>query len=161
MRFGARLLATVVLVLMASNAVAVEVPDLTVNRTYYDVSGRTGRALKQQMDKLGPNGFWAYTKWQVKWTAACRVSVIISYTRPRLTDRNQVPLSLRHQWDRMIADLRKHEAGHAQHGISAGAEIAQANCTSAQTIIHKWSREDKAYDARTHHGRTQGVTLND
>jgi len=95
MRFGARLLATVVLVLMASNAVAVEVPDLTVNRTYYDVSGRTGRALKQQMDKLGPNGFWAYTKWQVKWTAACRVSVIISYKRSFTNGRARTKLMMR------------------------------------------------------------------
>lgn len=144
--------------LLAGPALAAS-PTEKITTTYYDVTGRTADELKKQMAKKGPNGFWAYTRWYVRWSGDCEVELEISYTFPRLADRNRVPLPMRSRWDAMIAKLTAHEEQHGQHGRSAATEILAAQCSNAKTIVRKWAAEDKAYDARTSHGLSEGVKL--
>lgn len=132
-----------------------------VSHDYYEIEGKTGRQLKHQMRELGPKGFWAYTRWHVKWSSDCIVSLTVSYTYPRLKDRAQVPLSLRMQWDKMMKTLEEHEIGHAEHGFTAAHEIKDAECKGAKKIVQKWAQEDKKYDKQTKHGKTQGLFLAD
>ncbi len=134
-------------------------PDIVVRRTYYDVSGRTASELKRDMQKSSSNGFWAFTRWQVSWSASCHVTVSITMHLPRLRDRAQVSLPLRNRWDRMIANLRLHESGHAQNALNAGRAVLAADCQDPKTIVQKWMENDKVYDEATGHGRSQGVTL--
>ena len=135
-------------------------PAVTVNSTYYAITGTTSAELKAQMKSLGPQGYWAYTTWNVNWTGNCRVSLKISYTYPRWTNQGSAPPALRAAWNQMMTNLRTHEEGHGQHGKNAAKEIEQSHCRSdPKTITQKWAAQDKTYDAQTNHGRTQGVVL--
>ncbi len=136
-------------------------PFVSVERSYYDIAGKTGRALKHQMREKSPKGYWAYTRWNVHWTSDCDVAVTVRYTFPRIKDRAQVPLIIRKRFDRMLEKLVAHEEGHAEHGFAAAREIIAAECKGAKKITSKWAQEDKAYDKATDHGRKQGVQLAD
>jgi predicted secreted Zn-dependent protease len=144
--------------LMAGSAPSAP-PTERITTTYYDVTGSTAEELKKQMARKGPKGFWAYTNWYVSWSGDCKVELEISYTFPRLADRNRVPLPMRSRWDAMLANLIAHEEQHGQHGRSAAEEVLAAECNDAKSIVKKWAAEDKAYDKRTSHGLTEGVKL--
>lgn len=140
-------------------APALNEPTVKVKETYYKVFGRTGRDLKTEMRRKGPKGFWAYTRWHVRWSSDCRIVLEINYTFPELADRAKVPLTLRLEWDKMMERLVAHERGHGEHGRTAVQEMARAHCENAKAIIDKWAAEDKKYDNDTHHGASQGVVL--
>ena len=136
-------------------------PSLRVNTKYYSISGTTAAQLKAQMRSKGPKGKWAYTKWYVRWSGNCRLSVSISYTYPRWANNSQASRPLQQSWHRMMARLRVHERGHARHGINAATEIERAGCKgNPASITSKWARQDKIYDRQTRSGITQGVVLN-
>ena len=59
----------------------------------------------------------------------------------------------------MISVMRRHEERHGQHSINAGREIEQVGCKGGAAILRKWRQQDRAYDARTQHGKTEGVFL--
>ncbi len=127
---------------------------------HYDIKGKTTQQLKAQMWNKGPNGYWAYVNWYVNWkTRSCRVSLKIKYTYPRWVNINQAPKSTQRKWRRMISALKKHEKGHARHGVEAAREINRNNCRNPQATIDKWAAQDKIYDQRTKHGLIQGVRL--
>jgi len=127
---------------------------------YYPITGRTSRQLINQMRRKGPQGYWAFARWYVRWSGTCRTSVRITYTFPRWVDKNRAPASLRKAWDRMIRNLKRHERGHGQHGINAAREIEKSRCRfDPKRITRKWAAQDKIYDRRTRHGITQGVRL--
>ncbi len=132
-----------------------------IRETTYAVAGTTARALRRAMRETGPKGYWAYTRWRVRWSSDCEVRLTISYTFPELADRAAVPLPLRQNWDAMLVALKAHEQRHGDHGRQAAAEILAAGCKGAKAIIRRWSREDGRLDARTRHGRTEGVLLRD
>ncbi len=134
-------------------------PEVNLVTRYYDVSGKSARALRSQMKSLGPDGYWADTHWRVNWSSSCEVDVTITYYFPRLVGRAGVPLPLRRRWDKMMAALTAHERGHAEHGLHAAREVEDQNCRNAPEITAKWSRADKTYDRTTRHGKTQGVHL--
>jgi len=135
-------------------------PTVTVNTTHYDIQGKNADQLKRQMKRLGPNGFWAYTSWYIRWSGSCAVSLEIDYTYPRWTDRDSAPSRLRERWDRMLTNLTLHEEGHGQIGLDAAREIHDTQCEGDPTkIIDKWVRYEKKYDKETRHGAGQGVTL--
>ncbi len=124
---------------------------------YYNIQGTTAGQLKAQMKRKGPQGHWAYSKWWVSWSSGCRVTVKLTYTFPKWTNSHKAPKSLRKSWKRMIKRLWIHERGHGQHGINAGRKIKKSGCRNPKKIIDKWAAQDKIYDRRTGHGRTQGV----
>ena len=65
-----------------------------------DKDGNDGRCLKidrdfttgqlefwrEEMRRKGPDGFWAYTRWYIKWSRECSVRLTITY--PASTGRN-------------------------------------------------------------------------
>ena len=92
----------------------------------YAITGRTGAALLDAMDRRGPkHGFLtraiAQTRYTVSWTidwgetrTACRVEELdgkltITYTYPT---RRGLPPSLERRWARFLAGVRKHEETH-------------------------------------------------
>jgi predicted secreted Zn-dependent protease len=141
-------------------SLAVAEPAVTIRTTYYPITGATGDELKSQMRENGPQGYWAYTRWHVRWTGNCRVSVEISYTYPRWTNQDQAPAVLQAAWKAMISSLQSHEEGHAQHGRNAAQEVEKSGCQGDPTAnTRKWAEQDKVYDAETNHGLKQGVVL--
>ncbi len=100
------------------------------------------------------------TRWDVRWTSGCDVSVNVVYTIPRHVNPAAMSADLRARFDLMIASLMAHERQHGQHGIAAAKEIRRAGCSGAQKIIRKYVAADRELDRRTRHGRNTGVRLN-
>ena len=135
-------------------------PAVTVITNYYAIEGNTAGDLRRDMNRKGPKGFWAYTNWYVNWSATCHVSLRIVYTLPRWRDRDMAPEELRLKWDTFLSHLIAHENGHATHGRNAASEIDKSRCSSSPgTIVRRWANQDRVYDAKTGHGRTQGVAF--
>ncbi len=135
-------------------------PSIKTQTKYYSVQGTNFQELKQQMNRKGPSGYWAYARWDVRWTGKCKLSVTLKYTYPKWTNISAAPKSTQKAWKRMMTALKKHEQGHGQHGINAAREIEKHGCgKNSNAIISKWGRQDKKYDAQTRHGITQGVKL--
>ncbi len=132
-----------------------------VVKNYYDVKGNTGYALKQQMKRNGPKGYWAYTTWRVKWTSNCIVNLKITYTYPRLANRETAPKQVVKNWDNMMKYLIAHEEGHGNHGIQAAKQISENKCRNGSKITKRWPTEDKLFDKRTNHGANEGIALAD
>jgi predicted secreted Zn-dependent protease len=151
--------ACLALILQSAGQASSAEPTVEVNVEYYNVSGASGRQLKKQMKSLGPNGYWAYTRWRIHWSADCKVKLTVNYTFPRLANRDAVPLPLRQNWDAMVVALKAHEEKHGGFGRGAANEISKADCKGAKGIIRKWSRKDDLLDSATVHGRTEGVVL--
>lgn len=125
----------------------------------YRVDATTANQILAQMNQRGPNGYWAYTSWYVRWTGNCQVSVEINYTMPKHVNEAALPANLRARWEAMVNALVAHERKHGQHGINAANEIAAAGCKNGDAIIRKWANADKVLDQRTTHGKTEGVVF--
>ena len=134
-------------------------PTVKIKQTTYRIHGTTAKQILAQMKQHGPNGYWAYTDWYVRWTGSCRVSVEIDYKVPKHTNEAALPANLRARWKAMVAALVKHEHEHGQHGINAANEIAAAGCLNGDAIIKKWANEDTRLDKRTRHGKKEGVVF--
>ena len=143
-----------------TGAFAFAEPKVTVIEKTYGVNANTAQGLVLQMSTRGPVGYWAFTRTNVAWRGYCEVSVRIRYTMPVHTNPDRMSPELRAHWDRMITAMRRHEEMHGQHAINAAREIEQAGCKNGMAILGKWRRADRDLDARTRHGRTQGVHLN-
>lgn len=134
-------------------------PSVSESWSYYSVTGSDLPTLRREMAAKGPNGYWAYAEWYVKWSASCRVSVKLTYTMPALSDGSDLSPRDRGKWDSMITALKAHEEQHGAHGLAAGREIEAANCVKPRRIIRKWNQADKRLDRETDHGARTGVTL--
>ncbi|WP_371224842.1 DUF922 domain-containing protein [Roseovarius sp. 2305UL8-3] len=144
---------------LALTAPANAEPRIIVIEQTYPVDATTARGLVRQMSTRGRIGFWAFTRGWVSWKGQCEVTVKIRYTLPEHTNPGAMSPELRAKWERMKTAMRRHEERHGQHSINAGREIEQAGCRGGNAILRKWRQQDKAYDARTRHGRTEGVIL--
>ena len=134
-------------------------PTIKTTFKYYDIKGDTAKELKRQMKRKGPNGFWAYARWNVRWSSRCKVSVSIKITMPRWKNMSDGSAALQKKWKRMVTVLRIHELNHGKHGINAAKEIVAKNCKNPKKAIRKWAKQDKLYDKKTAHGRKEGVRL--
>jgi predicted secreted Zn-dependent protease len=157
---GPRLALIVVLASWFIGTTALAAPKVTEKMKTYAVDATTAVRLKQQMRNRGPKGYWGYTAWFVRWSAACKVQVEVTYTMPRHINPAAMPPKLRKSFDTMVANLMTHERQHGQHGIDAAYEIDRANCIGGQAIIKKYNRIDIEFDRRTNHGGRDGVVLN-
>ena len=156
---------------------------------YYDVHGRTLAELRADMRRLGPkvadSSFVGETRSPMRWswrtessngTCSIRdvtVSVNAQITLPRWTPPADTEPGLAPEWNRFIAALETHEAGHKDISAKAGSEIvtrlrglsglcSQLNTRAndvARTIVDKASDDQKRYDATTRHGLTQGTAF--
>lgn len=158
-RKRARFIVVVLLILGASTISAFANPTVKTNWSTYSVTATGVDQILRQMQQKGPNGFWAYTRWYVRWTGSCQVSLEISYTMPKHTKRGAMPPHIRAAWDRMIAALRAHEEQHGAHGINAAHELVRNGCRNGNAIVAKWAEQDRIYDRLTGHGRSEGVVF--
>jgi predicted secreted Zn-dependent protease len=142
-----------------TGALAFAEPNVKVTERSYIVDATTTQGLIFQMSTRGPLGFWAFTRTNVAWRGQCEVTVKIRHTLPVHSRPDQMPPDVRSDWERMTTALRRHEEKHGQHAINAGREIEQAGCVGGIATLRKWRGPDRALDARTNHGRTEGVFL--
>lgn len=158
---------------------------------YYSVTGATLGEIRQSIrqsrpwkDRLAVDGF---TDWRVNWrfsvmpiAGGCRCSsfstqTTIVTTLPLWTPPTNALDSVIRTWTNYIVALGRHEAGHAQMALAAGAELhrrarelgAGTDCDSlkatltglGEKVVAEYRQQDKEYDERTRHGATQGATL--
>jgi predicted secreted Zn-dependent protease len=69
---GPRLALIVVLASWFIGTTALAAPKVTETMKTYAVDATTAVGLKQQMRNRGPKGYWGYTAWFVRWSAACK-----------------------------------------------------------------------------------------
>jgi predicted secreted Zn-dependent protease len=187
------LLASSLLLFLSPAGLAFANPAIKFSTTYYDIVGHTVSELAKQMDLLGPkdeggagNGaadtLWAVdTQWTDRYGASycravgARVSATIRYRFPRWTNEGDADATMRAEWERFMAALRTHEAGHAQHGEDAARAVEKAllalpggaSCEAVDAeaaavtnrIIDSYQALDVEYDRVTQHGIVQGTTL--
>jgi predicted secreted Zn-dependent protease len=108
----------------AEASVSVKVKTVT-----YKISGKTGDALLEQMDRRGPkHGFMthaiaqtSYTvSWNIDWRSdgrRCRVAnaaavLSVTYNFPEVS--NAMPADLKRRWARFMAGVHKHEETHGR-----------------------------------------------
>lgn len=132
-------------------------PKITEKIKHYTASGTTVDAIRNSMNKNGPNGFWGFTEWYVRWSGSCKVSVTVDYTMPKLDTSQNIPRDVKAKFDVFYAKLLKHEKNHGLHGITAAREIEADKCKNSHAIIKKFNRKDLDYDKRTRHGRSEGI----
>lgn len=150
---------TLVLVLAASFAGAAPKTSETVK--YYTVSGTNLATLRSEMERLGPEGFWGYTRWWITWSRDCEIDLEITITMPQLDPSANLSQRDKRVWDAMIGALLRHEQMHAEHGRQAAAEMVASECEAPRRVIRKWAERDRILDRDTQHGTTQGVVLPD
>ena len=149
----------VFLCLLMTTPAVVAKPKVSTKTKTYIVDATTLAGLRKQLNQKGPHGHWAYTEWYVRWTGSCKLSVEITYTLPKHKNPGKLDPDVRKRWKAMVRALTKHEHNHGDHGIRAAREIEKAKCANGDAIIKKWNGQDKAYDLRTNHGKTEGVVL--
>ncbi|WP_298295485.1 DUF922 domain-containing protein [uncultured Litoreibacter sp.] len=140
-------------------APAFAAPKITEQTKTYPVSATTATGLKAEMERRGPKGFWAYTSWNIRWTAGCAVRVKVVYTLPKHKNPSAMSPAVRKAFDAMLAALVDHEKQHGANGINAAREIDRAGCNGGQRIIRKYNKADRDLDRRTNHGAKTGVIL--
>jgi predicted secreted Zn-dependent protease len=101
------------------------------------------------------------------------VSVNAQITLPRWTPPPDTEPGLATEWKRFLAALETHEAGHKDISAKAGSAIVDrlrgmsGLCSQistrandiARVIVERAGEEQKAYDAATRHGLTQGTSF--
>lgn len=126
----------------------------------------------------------AYTAWELRWSyaraaraagcavASATVAVTVTRTLPRWTPVASADPALRPAWERYRAALALHEEGHALIAAGAGRAVhaallalpaqpsAAALDAAARDVVRsvsaRYRDEERAYDALTDHGATQG-----
>lgn len=129
--------------------------------------------------------FDGFTRWYVRWRYTyasdpqrCAIesvstTVDIAITLPRLASDTSASASLQQSFSTYVEKLHAHENGHAQIAIDIGKRIEdgiralppETGCDRlgqiandlGYSLIREANQQEIDYDARTQHGRTQGV----
>lgn len=129
----------------------------------------------------------AYTRWHVRWRydyrqdgrqcAIARVtsSADVTFTLPNWKNSSEGPGELQQKWRDYLSALQQHEEGHKTFALRAAAEIEDAiaampaatSCADlaqkanaiGERIVNHYRQEERAYDAHTRHGATQGAVF--
>jgi predicted secreted Zn-dependent protease len=136
--------------------------------------------------KVADSSFVGETRSPMRWTwrtestgaASCAIrdvtlSVNAQITLPRWTPPADTEPGLAAEWTRFIAALETHEAGHKDISAKAGRDIVDrlrglsGLCSQigtrandlAKEIVARSAAEQRAYDATTRHGLTQGTSF--
>lgn len=135
---------------------------VAVTYDYYDVTGSSLQEVQDDMGASGPEGFWAYTVWNVSWTGECEIRVDVTMTLPLLDENADLYDEEFAEWDRMIEALEEHEFGHVGSGIGFAHDIEDLSCIvdDVAAVQAPWFQNDIDFDAETNHGINQGATLN-
>lgn len=152
----------------------------TTETTYYDISGATRRELEDQMARLGPKGFSAFTDASYRWKyeyvksgdscaiGRVRVDTKIVYTYP-CWDATGASDDLREQWKEALASMEAHEKVRGEIALKGGVDIfgaiqqvsAAATCEElgkianarGQELSDEAQKQQEEYDRATDHGR--------
>jgi predicted secreted Zn-dependent protease len=154
--------------------VPIEFPQAVVR--YYDITGSTEQDLRRQMTARGPEGYDAFTRWNIRWNwpgmgaADCRlkeaeVSYEVTVTFPRWIPTSEAAPELVIKWNRYVRALADHEQLHVDNVVkrfpAVVAAIQNATCltaeTAAQAALSPIRQFDAQYDLNTDHGRSQGA----
>ncbi|HXT15068.1 MAG TPA: DUF922 domain-containing protein [Gemmatimonadaceae bacterium] len=142
--------------------------------------------MRRAGPKVADSSFVGETQSPMRWSwrlestgpAGCTirdvtVSVNAQITLPRWTPPADTEPGLVAEWTRFIAALETHEAGHKDISAKAGREIVDrlrglsGLCSQISTrandiarqIVDRSAADQKAYDAATRHGITQGTSF--
>ncbi len=127
------------------------------------------------------------TSWHVTWDydyvrtpQSCsagpfRTAVEIKFRYPKWMPAAAAPQELVEKWDGYLKSLMRHENGHRDLVVEAAAELSRAvaelppapTCADLDREVHalcrarmeKLNTDQKAYDARTNYGVTQGAVF--
>jgi predicted secreted Zn-dependent protease len=148
------------LVALASPALsqsAIE-PDITYD--FYELDGDTLPDLVSDMSIEGPNGFPAYTTWQVNWTADCELTVTANITLPDLGPDAYLTADDEASFYTMLENLAWHEMNHVEIGVAYAEAVKAMDCQGDTTgLLQEYLAEERQYDIDTEHGRTEGAWL--
>lgn len=158
---------------------------------YYVVTGATLDEIRQSIQRARPwrhqNDHVGWTEWWVRarWSTApfhgahrpsgFTTLTTIRITLPRWHPPKDVAEEIRDEWERYLAALLEHEAGHGRMATAAAAEmhrrvralgplpdghaLSQQVDRLVEEVLSEYRERDREYDRLTGHGRTQGVTL--
>jgi predicted secreted Zn-dependent protease len=172
------------LVLAAAGAPARAQMFYTEEREYYDIRGSSVGELQGEIARLGPGNFaahvrpWVGARYEFRrdgarcWLTSSRVDVKVTFLMPRWVGPPGDHEELRPAWRRMWWKLKRHEDGHKNNWLHAGAAIENAlrvlppepDCkilervanATVQRLLERHQKNDLDYDRRTQHGRKQG-----
>lgn len=127
----------------------------------------------------------AWTRWHVSWTyeflssadgckaTEIRVKTSAEIQMPEWLDQHSASIEMQQAWRSYYDHLYAHEKGHARIGEDTGRQVREAIAAAppastchefrnrvdavAHQIVDTGANSDQAYDAKTRHGKAQGV----
>lgn len=154
---------------------------------YYSIIGSTLSELRSQMQQKGPNGFWAFTRYNISYDYKTRqsnngcllsgsnIDIETTITMPKWKNILAAPIAMQQDWKIFYDATWLHEQGHKAIGQSMhsrlGREFNQArrqkNCADFTGVLAniysladiEANSKNVEYDARTNYGVNEGVVL--
>ncbi|HVG43259.1 MAG TPA: DUF922 domain-containing protein [Longimicrobium sp.] len=151
---------------------------------YYEVTGNTVGELFTSMRRQSPSEGFGVTRWDISWTmrwepvggvcriVQARVNLRTEVRLPRWEPGPDTSPELVAQWRTFSENLRSHENGHLEIAVAAAREVERelrrvqtpscmnvqgAGNQAAQRVVSEYRARQRAYDARSRHGATQGA----
>jgi len=160
--------------------------ETTEKIVYYSIYASTAQELDAQLSLNARNGFHADTQWSIqpryrftKENDSCVVSdssvtLTVTYTMPEWVNKAEASAELQTKWNTWYSNLLSHEKNHGFNGRQAYSDIKHGiyvlnrarTCSQLtndlrnmiDSVLFKYSQEDKLYDQRTRHGAPEGAT---
>lgn len=158
------------------------IPGVTI--VYYPVDGADAQAVRRAIDVIRPTDAHdgtrvdALSEWDVRWSwprrprggcnlRAARLRYRATVRMPQLAPTARLTVAEQIDWDRYIAALARHEAGHVRYSYDHRgdilAAIRRATCPTAdraaRAALAKLDAYHIAYDRETGHGASQGASF--
>jgi predicted secreted Zn-dependent protease len=156
------------------------IPDVTID--YYPVDGGDAMAVRRAIDGARPTDAHdgrrvdALSSWDLRWSwprtrhggcdlAATTIRYKATVRMPQLAATARLTAAERADWDRYVAALARHEAGHVRytyrHRGDILAAIRGATCrtadAAARAALARLDAYQIAYDRETAHGTKDGA----
>lgn len=156
---------------------------------YYNVTGSTIHEIRRSMLRNRPSKVTrdALTEWDIRTRfgtgrlqggyrcSGFTTTTTIRMTLPRWTPPEAVSDSVKQEWERYLAVLSQHEAGHGQIAMATAGELHRRVAgvgihpdpdglkSTVKTLVvqtlQEFRERDREYDRLTRHGLEQGATL--
>jgi predicted secreted Zn-dependent protease len=158
------------------------IPDVTI--AYYPVDGGDAMAIRRAIDVVRPidahdgRRVDALSSWDLRWSwprtrhggcdlAAATIRYTATVRMPQLAATARLTAAERADWDRYVAALARHEAGHVRytyrHRGDILAAIRGATCrtadAAARAALAGLDAYQIAYDRETAHGTNDGASF--
>jgi predicted secreted Zn-dependent protease len=158
------------------------IPDVTID--YYPVDGGDAMAIRRAIDAARPTDAHdgrrvdALSSWDLRWSwprtrrggcdlAAATIRYKATVRMPQLAATARLTAAERADWDRYVAALARHEAGHVRytyrHRGDILAAIRRATCRTADAAalaaLAGLDADQIAYDRETAHGTKDGASF--